>query len=82
MSRRDLAAAREFAAEHGGAGCAAYADPAELLADPRVEPVIIATPGDSHCEYTLLAAAHGSPHVRGCATRAGAVAASGRATAV
>ena len=30
----------------------------------------------------LLAAAHGSPHLRGCATRAGAVAASGRATAV
>ena len=59
VSRRDRAAAREFAAEHGGAGCAAYADPAELLADPRVEAVIIATPGDSHCEYTLLAAAHG-----------------------
>ena len=27
-----------------------------LLADPRVEGVIICTPGDSHCEYTLAAA--------------------------
>ena len=58
VSRRDLSRAREFAAEHGG-GCAAYSDPAALLADPRVDAVIIATPGDSHCELTLLAAKHG-----------------------
>ena len=58
VSRRDLSRARDFAAEHGG-GCAAYSDPAALLADPRVDAVIIATPGDSHCELTLLAAKHG-----------------------
>lgn len=58
VSRRDLLGAREFAAEHGG-GCVAYSDPAELLDDPQVDAVIIATPGDSHCDLTLLAARHG-----------------------
>ena len=57
VSRRDLAKAQEFA--EGYEGCAAYDDPEQLLADPRVDAVVIATPGDSHCEYTLAAARHG-----------------------
>ena len=57
VSRRDLAKAQEFA--EGYEGCAAYDDPEQLLADSRVDAVVIATPGDSHCEYTLAAARHG-----------------------
>lgn len=57
VSRRDLGAAQEFAARFGG--CAHYDDPAALLADENVDAVIIATPGDSHCEYTLAATAQG-----------------------
>ena len=56
--RRDVAQAREFAAEHGG-GCAAYGTTLDLLADPAVTAVIIATPTHTHAELCLLAAAHG-----------------------
>ena len=55
VCRRDLEKARKFAAQFGG--CSAYVSAAELLADKQVDAVIIATPTDTHCEYTLLAAA-------------------------
>ena len=59
VSRRQLAAAEKFAADFNDAGCTAYDDVAALLADPRVDAVVIATPGDSHAEHTLAAAALG-----------------------
>eukprot|EP01051_Picozoa_sp_SAG22_P001210 SAG22_NODE_45_length_24718_cov_12.462448_13_plen_365_part_00 len=54
VSRRDMARAQEFADKHPGT--TAYDDAHALLADPRVEAVIICTPGDSHAEYTIAAA--------------------------
>lgn len=57
VCRRDLDAARDFAARFGG--CAAYGSAAQLLADDAVEAVVVATPTDTHCEYTLAAAAVG-----------------------
>ena len=58
VCRRDATQAAAFAAEHGG-GCAAYGDTLELLLDPAVDAVIIATPTHTHAELTLLAAQHG-----------------------
>ena len=57
VCRRDLQKARDFATQFGG--CTAYASAAELLADEQVEAVIVATPTDTHHEYTLQAAATG-----------------------
>ena len=57
VCRRDGEAARAFAARFGG--CAAYDSAAALLADDAVEAVIVSTPTDTHCEYTLAAAAAG-----------------------
>ena len=54
VCRRDLDQARAFAQRFGG--CAAYDSADALLADPRVEAVIVATPTDSHCELTQQAA--------------------------
>jgi predicted dehydrogenase len=57
VCRRDLARAREFAEEFGG--CAAYDSAEELLADAQVDAVIVTTPTDTHCEYTVMAARRG-----------------------
>ena len=56
VCRRDLDKAQEFAQRFGD--CAAYASADELLASD-VDAVIVATPTDTHCEYTELAARHG-----------------------
>ena len=57
VCRRDGDKAREFAGRFGG--CAAYDSADALLADPRVEAVIVATPTDTHGDYTLAAARAG-----------------------
>lgn len=57
VCRRDVEAARQFALRFGG--CAAYGAAGQLLADDAVEAVVVATPTDTHCEYTLAAAAAG-----------------------
>jgi len=51
VCRRDLEKAREFAARFGG--CAAYGSAAELLDDPRIDAVVVSTPTDFHCAYTV-----------------------------
>ncbi|MEE2657760.1 MAG: Gfo/Idh/MocA family oxidoreductase [Candidatus Latescibacterota bacterium] len=57
VCRRDGAKVREFAQQFGG--CSAYDNANDLLAASEVEAVIVATPTDSHCEYTLAAAQAG-----------------------
>lgn len=57
VCRRDADKAREFAHRFGD--CAHYTSAAELLADDSVEAVVVSTPTDTHCEYTLAAAAAG-----------------------
>ena len=57
VCRRDLDRARAFADTFE---CpAAYASDEDLLNDPKVEAVVIATPPNVHCDQTLLAASHG-----------------------
>ena len=57
VCRRDVARAAAFAQQFGGA--AAYGSAAELLDDEKVQAVVVATPTDFHCEFTLLAAEKG-----------------------
>ena len=57
VCRRDLEKARAFAKRFGD--CAAYASAEELLRDPAVEAVVVATPTDTHCSSTLAAARQG-----------------------
>ena len=57
VCRRDAAKARDFAQRFGD--CTAYAAVDDLLADGQVDAVVVATPTDTHCEYTELAARHG-----------------------
>ena len=57
VCRRDGDKARAFAERFGG--CAAYDSAEGLLADPRVEAVVVATPTDGHCRLTLMAAQRG-----------------------
>ncbi|MDP7447206.1 MAG: Gfo/Idh/MocA family oxidoreductase, partial [Candidatus Latescibacteria bacterium] len=57
VCRRDADKARDFADRFGG--CAHYSTAADLLADEAVEAVVVSTPSDTHCEYTLAAAAAG-----------------------
>jgi predicted dehydrogenase len=57
VCRRDQQAAEKFAAEFGG--CAAYSSAQALLDDEHVDAVIVSTPTDTHCAYTLAAAAQG-----------------------
>jgi predicted dehydrogenase len=63
VCRRDLASAQAFQPTAGALrvspDCQAYASAAELCADPLVEAVVVATPSDTHAEYTILAAQHG-----------------------
>lgn len=42
-------------------GAAAHADPAALIADPRVQAVVIASPDDTHAELALACIAAGKP---------------------
>ena len=56
MGRRE-AAVRDYAARHGIARF--YTDAQALIDDPEVDAVYIATPPDSHLEYSLMVAAAG-----------------------
>ena len=64
VCRRDADLAQEFAEHHqtlqgGAVTIHAYSDPGALCRDPNVDAVIVATPSDTHAEYTILAAQHG-----------------------
>jgi predicted dehydrogenase len=61
VMRRDAAKAADYAARHGVPRW--YSDARELLADPKVDAVSIATPPSSHMELALLACAAGKPTV-------------------
>lgn len=50
---------RDYAARHGVPR--SYTDARELLADPEVNSIYIATPPSSHADYTCLAAEAGKP---------------------
>jgi 1,5-anhydro-D-fructose reductase (1,5-anhydro-D-mannitol-forming) len=59
VMRRDRARAEDYARRHGVGRVHDRAD--DLLADPEVDAVYIATPPDSHCELALRCAAAGKP---------------------
>ncbi|MEL7339351.1 MAG: Gfo/Idh/MocA family oxidoreductase [Bacteroidota bacterium] len=59
VMRRNGTLAADYAHRHG---VETYYDEAdELIADPEVDAIYIATPPSSHCEYTLKAATAGKP---------------------
>ncbi len=60
VMRRDVAKARPFAASNGIAICTD--EPLEIIHNPEVDIVYVATPPSSHLEYVLAAAA-GGKHV-------------------
>ena len=59
VMRRDAVRAADFAARHGVPRW--YSDPRELVNDPEVDAVSVATPPSSHLELALLACAAGKP---------------------
>jgi len=59
ITRRDPAAAKDFAARHGVP--AWYTDPAELVADPEVDVVYVATPPHLHRRFAEAALDAGKP---------------------
>jgi len=59
VMRRDAGRAADFARRHGVPRW--YSDAADLIGDPEVDAVYIATPPDTHAAYTLQAAAAGKP---------------------
>ncbi|GAB4409140.1 MAG: Gfo/Idh/MocA family oxidoreductase [Bacteroidia bacterium] len=59
VMRRDTAKARDYAQRHGVPRW--YDDADRLIHDPEVDAVYIATPPDSHADYTLRVAAAGKP---------------------
>lgn len=59
VMRRDEAKLRDFAARHGVAH--AYTSADELIADPGVDIVYVATPPGSHMEYAIRAMEAGKP---------------------
>ncbi len=59
VMRRDAAKARDYAARHGVAS--AYDRAGDLIDDPSVDAVYIATPPSSHRELALAVAAAGKP---------------------
>lgn len=59
VMRRDIEKARDFARRHGARR--AYGSVDELLADPLVNAVYVATPPAHHCEMTIRAAESGRP---------------------
>jgi predicted dehydrogenase len=59
VMRRDAARAEDYARRHGVQRW--YRDAAQLIADPEVDAVYVATPPSSHRQYTEMAAAAGKP---------------------
>lgn len=59
VMRRNAALAEDYARRHGVARW--YADADQLIADPEVDAVYIATPPSSHKQYALAAAKAGKP---------------------
>jgi predicted dehydrogenase len=59
VMRRDVAKARDYARRHGVPR--AYDRAADLIRDPGVDAVYIATPPSSHCELAIQVAAEGKP---------------------
>ena len=59
VMRRDRARAEDFARRHGVPHVHADAD--DLIANPDVDAVYIATPPSSHCQLALAVAAAGKP---------------------
>ncbi len=59
VMRRDAAKAEDYARRHNVPKW--YADATALINDPEVDAVYIATPPDSHHDYTLQVAAAGKP---------------------
>lgn len=59
VMRRDSAKAQDYARRHGVGKF--YADAQQLIDDPQVNAIYIATPPSSHEEYALMAIAAGKP---------------------
>ncbi|HEX9116922.1 MAG TPA: Gfo/Idh/MocA family oxidoreductase [Anaerolineae bacterium] len=59
VMRRNAALAEDYARRHGVPRW--YADAAQLIHDPEVDAVYVATPPSSHKEYVLACAAAGKP---------------------
>jgi predicted dehydrogenase len=59
IMRRNESLARDYATRHNVPRY--YTDVDKLINDPQVNAVYIATPPDTHCEYTLRVAAAGKP---------------------
>ena len=59
VMRRDLQKAQDYAARHGVPRAYDRAD--DLIGDPEVDAVYVATPPSSHCELALKVAAAGKP---------------------
>ena len=59
VMRRDEEKARDYARRHGVPKW--YGDADELIGDPEVDAVYVATPPDSHAQYTERAARSGKP---------------------
>src|SRR5690606_41021390 len=59
VMRRDAAKARDYAERHGVPKW--YSDPHELINDPEVNAIYIATPPDSHLLYASAALQAGKP---------------------
>jgi predicted dehydrogenase len=59
VMRRNRELAEDYARRHGVPR--AYDDAEQLLADPEVDAVYIATPPGTHAHFALRAAAHGKP---------------------
>jgi predicted dehydrogenase len=59
VMRRDGAKAADFAKRHGVPRC--YDDAADLIRDPEVDAIYIATPPGAHLEHALAVAAAGKP---------------------
>ena len=59
VMRRDAAKAADYSKRHGVPRWYANAD--ELIADPEVDAIYVATPPDSHTHYALKAATAGKP---------------------
>lgn len=59
VMRRDAAKAEDYARRHGVEKW--YSDASQLIGDPEVDLVYIATPPSTHKKYALMAAAAGKP---------------------
>jgi len=59
VMRRDYVKARDYARRHGVPRAHRHAD--DLIADPEVDAVYVATPPSTHCDLALRVAAAGKP---------------------